>query len=279
MNTVSAHSMPNKSCRSASTRPVCSSWTFQKKTAMMCQVARPRHEHHDNQVESIAWSQTSPPEHFIFTSMSFDRAVDWVQLWRENEEMQRRGISVDMHDTYSDDESNDTFSCLLPSASLVALTLPSSVLATHIERNFLSNCCRLTYLDMSALTNVASIGTGFLRNCAALPSVDLSRLLNVRQIADAFFADCTALTSLDLSPLANVSQMRNGFLMGCTALMSLDLSPLTSIAQIGNGFLLGCASLTCVDLSSIENLNQIDNGFLIGCSALQSVDLSPLKNV
>eukprot|EP00760_Papus_ankaliazontas_P021713 PhM_4_TR18725/c0_g3_i5/m.11698 len=32
-------------------------------------------------VASAAWSETSPPEHFIFTPMCYDRALDWVRQW------------------------------------------------------------------------------------------------------------------------------------------------------------------------------------------------------
>eukprot|EP00760_Papus_ankaliazontas_P028006 PhM_4_TR3474/c1_g2_i1/m.77882 len=124
-------------------------------------------------------------------------------------------ITINMHDTYTNNKGGGTFSCLLGSERLVELTLPSTVAAIRISNGFL-------YLDLSPLTNVTKIGNNFLHGCSRLTSLDLSPLANVRHIGSGFLDGCGALTSLDLSPLKNVTQIGVFFLHGCTALTSLD---------------------------------------------------------
>eukprot|EP00760_Papus_ankaliazontas_P008263 PhM_4_TR13715/c2_g2_i1/m.29246 len=164
-------------------------------------------------VAPAAWSETSPPEHFIFACMCYDRALDWVRQWVVNDVMDENGISLDMRNTYSE-KKTDTFSAVEPMSLVVELTLPSTIRATCINEKFLSCCAHLTFLDTSSLTNVTQIGPCFLEGCAALRSLDLSPFRNVCEIGHGFLEDCSALTSLDLSPLANVCHIDFYFLSG-----------------------------------------------------------------
>eukprot|EP00760_Papus_ankaliazontas_P026378 PhM_4_TR3029/c0_g2_i9/m.41362 len=102
-----------------------------------------------------AWNQTlSVPKHIIFSSMNYNRAVDWVKHWKMNAVMSE-GVCLDMHDTHS-----DGVLVSLPSMSVVELTLPSMV--PSFADRFLYDCRRLTYLDMASLSNVSEIGAHFL---------------------------------------------------------------------------------------------------------------------
>eukprot|EP00760_Papus_ankaliazontas_P027712 PhM_4_TR3421/c0_g1_i3/m.425 len=214
---------------------------------------------------ATAWSPSCPPQHFIFAPMHYDRAHDWVRQWQRNDAMKLKGISVDMHDTYTD--ACGAFDSI-PSLCLVEFTLPSTVSATCISDNFLSCCARLTHLDLSPFTNVRKIGRNFLRSGSALASLDLSPLTNVTEFGQYFLYCCSSLTSLDLSPLANVNEISGYFLEGCSRLTSLDLLPLTHVNEVGESFLYGCSALTSLDLSPLSNVSHIRPYFLFGCSGL-----------
>eukprot|EP00760_Papus_ankaliazontas_P025018 PhM_4_TR2457/c3_g1_i5/m.64696 len=60
-------------------------------------------------VGRAVWSQDSPPKHFIFSSMRYRRALDWIRDWEKKYEMYKEGISIDMHDTYCDEST--PFAC------------------------------------------------------------------------------------------------------------------------------------------------------------------------
>eukprot|EP00760_Papus_ankaliazontas_P036627 PhM_4_TR8363/c4_g1_i3/m.14648 len=201
-------------------------------------------------LEWTAWNQTSPPQHFIFGSMCYRRALDWVQQWKFIS-------SIDMHQTY---DISGTFDGL-GLHNIVELTLPSTVAATSLANS------GLTSVDLSTLTNVSCIGNCFLAHCSALASLDASPLKNVSYIGNDFLCGCSALTFLDLSPL-HVGEIQNFFLCGCSALASADLSPLASVSKIGGSFLNGCSALTSLDLSPLTNVRTLDYCFLYGCSGL-----------
>eukprot|EP00760_Papus_ankaliazontas_P021174 PhM_4_TR18654/c0_g1_i1/m.75767 len=148
-----------------------------------------------------AWSQTFPPKHLIFGSMPYHRALDWLN----QSKIPGEGcVSIDMLETHSDD--SDPLNSVRYT-NIVELTLPSTVVATSVAEDFLQNCRRLTYLDMSSLTNVCELSDGFLCGCSAFTTLDLSPLKHVAKIGDYFLHQCSALTSLDLSPLKNVTKI------------------------------------------------------------------------
>eukprot|EP00760_Papus_ankaliazontas_P035030 PhM_4_TR7589/c5_g1_i3/m.99810 len=220
------------------------------------------------------WSQSSPPKHFIFASMAYDRALDWLRRWGTTGG--GGGLAIDMHSTHYSHDMGPFDACR--SINIVELTLPSTVAATCVAANFLMYCTRLTHVDLSSLTNVRTIGDNFLRHCSALTSLDLSPLKNVVEVGEKFLDSCSSLTSLDLSPLANVRDIKFYFLYGCSSLTSLDLSPLSNVSVIGGSFLDGCSGLTSLDLSPLRNISDTKYYFLARCAALTSLDLSPLSN-
>eukprot|EP00760_Papus_ankaliazontas_P032926 PhM_4_TR6083/c0_g1_i1/m.74633 len=208
-------------------------------------------------IAADTWSRSSPPQHFVFASMCFHRALDWVRKWKQRrwrgcDAMKRKGVSLDMHNTHA--EKVGTFGCAFPSqCHLVELTLPSTVSATCVSDSFFSGCSALTSVDLSPLTNVTMVRYHFLHGCSALTSLDLTSLANVSGIEDDFLSFCSALTSLDLSTLVNVTEIGDGFLrmsnmFGGSALRSLVLPPLTKVKHIGRRFLDGCSALTSLDL-------------------------------
>eukprot|EP00760_Papus_ankaliazontas_P012904 PhM_4_TR15615/c3_g1_i9/m.68566 len=125
-----------------------------------------------------AWSSTSPPNHFIFASMHYQRALDWVQ------QQQSKSLTN----------------------------------VTQIGDRFLRKCSALSSLDLSPLTTAREIGRCFLYGCSGLTSLMSLSLTNVTKIGDHFLRGCSTLTSLDLSPLARVRKIGTFFLCGCAAL-------------------------------------------------------------
>eukprot|EP00760_Papus_ankaliazontas_P012902 PhM_4_TR15615/c3_g1_i7/m.68562 len=186
-----------------------------------------------------AWNSTSPPNHFIFASMHYQRALDWVQ---QQQSKTATAVSLDMRNTYS--HEGGTFKGLQTRLSIEELALPSTVAATSITECFLQFSSHLSYLDLSSLTNVTQIGGQFLRKCSALSSLDLSPLTTAREIGRCFLYGCSGLTSLMSLSLTNVTKIGDHFLRGCSTLTSLDLSPLARVRKIGTFFLCGCAALT-----------------------------------
>eukprot|EP00760_Papus_ankaliazontas_P012899 PhM_4_TR15615/c3_g1_i4/m.68554 len=73
-----------------------------------------------------AWSSTSPPNHFIFASMHYQRALDWVQ------QQQSKSLTN----------------------------------VTQIGDRFLRKCSALSSLDLSPLTTAREIGRCFLYGCS-----------------------------------------------------------------------------------------------------------------
>eukprot|EP00760_Papus_ankaliazontas_P028148 PhM_4_TR3553/c1_g1_i2/m.67854 len=233
------------------------------------------HDRNKSRVTRTQWSDSCPPTHFIFTSMASHRALAWIRKWRENTEMERVGVSADMRDTYY--VNGRPFFVDVQSKNLVELTLPCAALAT-IPADFLRLCTRLTYVDMSSLTNVREIGDRFLQDCTTLTCLDLSPLTNVSKIGEFFLSGCSRLAQLDLSRL-NVSKIGWFFLAGCTSLSSLDLSSFTKVSMIGGYFISDCSALLSLDLSPLSNVEEIGGYFLSGCRRLTQLDLSPLTNV
>eukprot|EP00760_Papus_ankaliazontas_P008970 PhM_4_TR13951/c2_g1_i2/m.32160 len=141
----------------------------------------------DKDVVAVSeWSDTSPPEHFIFGSMRCRRAMDWLSLWHKH----KQGISLDMHDVEMNDLDYLNYVIVNKTRRnvrdvLLELTLPSTIInvsSSRICNEFLCNCTRLQYLGLASLTSVTQIGDGFLCLCSSLTSLDLSSLANVRKM-------------------------------------------------------------------------------------------------
>eukprot|EP00760_Papus_ankaliazontas_P012641 PhM_4_TR15468/c0_g1_i2/m.82986 len=128
------------------------------------------------------WCHSSYPRHFIFASMPYSRALDWIQ---QSHSVGADSISVDMTNTYY--YESDNFFCF-QSENIVELTFPSTVTATSITNDFLTCSTRLTYLDLSSLSNVRDISVCFLSNCSTLTSLDLSPLSNITKIGKSFLS-------------------------------------------------------------------------------------------
>eukprot|EP00760_Papus_ankaliazontas_P040071 PhM_4_TR9837/c0_g2_i1/m.18093 len=229
-------------------------------------------------ITSAGWSETSPPQHFVFASMCCHRALVWVWRWKSKFTLEEFRISLDMHHSCHNSNDMDTFNRVMAKSDhvLLELTLPSVITATRIGDKFAHGCNHLTYFDVSSLTNVTHIGDGFLVGCSRLKSLDLSPLSNVTHIGDSFLCRCTGLSSLHLSPFTNVGEIGDGFLYGCKGLTSLDMSPFTNVTHIGASFLYGCCELRSLDLSRLTNLSQIGGFFFSRCAGLTSLNVSPL---
>ena len=148
----------------------------------------------------------------------------------------------------------------------------------RIGDGFLWNCTKLTTMDLSHLSNIASIGNDFLRN-TKLTTIDLSPLSNVTSVGNHFLYDCSKLTTIDLYPLSNVTSVDNCFLSYCTNLTSIDLSPLSNVTSIGSHFLCDCRKLATIDLSPLSHIISVGNCFLSYCTKLTTINLAPLSNV
>eukprot|EP00760_Papus_ankaliazontas_P013383 PhM_4_TR15703/c4_g3_i11/m.85064 len=235
----------------------------------------------DNKDVAIAkWSQTTPPQHFVFAKMCFRRAINWVKRWPSYYDMNRRdGFSLHLFNTYNSSSVSTGDFFLSQCACLKFVDLSPLANVSEINCLFLADCYALSSLDLSPFSNVSKIGGVFLSRCCALTSLDLSPLSNVSEVGDNFLADCSDLTSLDLSPLSNVTAIGENFLCGCSGLTYLDLSPLTNVSRICDAFLTGCSALTSLDLSPLAHFSKIGCDLLVGCSGLTSLDFSPLVNV
>eukprot|EP00760_Papus_ankaliazontas_P036637 PhM_4_TR8363/c5_g3_i6/m.14643 len=121
-------------------------------------------------VAETAWSRTRPPQHYIFASMCYRRAINWVTQCNNNHaNVKKAGITVDMRDTHFDE--------------------------TRIEADFLNGFSGLISLDLSPLTNVTDFGCNFLKGCSGLTSLNLSGLANVSAIQRGFLRGCSGLIS------------------------------------------------------------------------------------
>ena len=188
--------------------------------------------------------------------------------------------------------------------SLSSLTNLKSIGDAFLSNCFLSNCNKLTSLDLLCLTNLTDIGIRFLNNskslitlnlsdlsnltcikerflvnCINLTSLNFSNLLRLESIDEYVLSNCISLTSLDLSNLTRLKCINRFFLSKCSSLTSLVLSNLPSLAYIGNNFCVNCINLTRLELLDLKNLNSLHFNFLKNCSSLTSLDLSNLPSL
>eukprot|EP00658_Telonema_sp_P-2_P048214 TRINITY_DN36690_c0_g1_i1.p1 TRINITY_DN36690_c0_g1~~TRINITY_DN36690_c0_g1_i1.p1 ORF type:complete len:124 (+),score=15.25 TRINITY_DN36690_c0_g1_i1:284-655(+) len=84
----------------------------------------------------------------------------------------------------------------------------------------------MTFIDLTPLSNVTTIGDSFIGGMSSLTSIDLSPLCGVTSIGSYFLDTCSSLTSIDLSPLSNVVTIGLFFMPNCTSLKKIDLRPL-----------------------------------------------------
>ena len=123
---------------------------------------------------------------------------------------------------------------------------------TSINDNFLRLCQRLNYVDISALSNIKSIGDCFI-SVTSITQIDLSPLSKLESIGDSFLEECFGLDSpVDLSPLRNLTTIGDWFLYYCKYIKSIDFSALTNIKTIGKCFLSECHELTQINLGDID---------------------------
>eukprot|EP00760_Papus_ankaliazontas_P008960 PhM_4_TR13950/c2_g2_i7/m.32198 len=227
------------------------------------------------------WSnKTSLPVHFVFGTLRCRRAVDWVKQSLLTSCNDNTCFSLDMRCTdnvqYNDDicALNKVIVRSTRREVLLELALPLTI--TNVARigdEFLHNCGRLRYLDISSLSSASEIGGCFLSDCSTLASLDLSSFTNVSEIGVYFLSDCSSLTSLNLPPLTNVHKIGGGFLSDCSSLKSLDLSSCANVSEIGDDFLYDCSSLTSLDLPPLDSATRIGESFVANCSVLTSLDL------
>ena len=113
---------------------------------------------------------------------------------------------------------------------------------------------------------VTEMGGEFLSQCRRLTEVDLGVFQNLRYICGSCLQSCHALTSISLSGMAHLTSIGSDFLFNSAALESLDTRGWggPGFVHIGSKFMARCEKLTRVDLSGLRHVNIIEDGFLIG---------------
>jgi hypothetical protein len=125
---------------------------------------------------------------------------------------------------------------------------------------------------------VAAIEYEFLVSCESLTALDLSALTQVTSIGDFVLSKCTSLRSIDLSKLASVTSIGQGFLMGCKSLPAADLSGMIALTAIGDFCLCECRALASVCMSGLTQITSIGRDFLADTS-VRALDLSNLVSL
>ena len=159
------------------------------------------------------------------------------------------------------------------------LHIPALTCVTAIGRGFLSDCERLSTVDLSGLQAVTTIRDCFLYNCKTLSKVDLTGLQALTTIGEYFLSECARLSTVDLSGLQALTTIGDYCLLSCPTLSKVDLTGLQALTTIGNACLCHCATLSEVDLSGLQAVTTIGNRFLSECAMLSTVDLSGLQAV
>ncbi|CAO5675226.1 MAG: hypothetical protein NEHIOOID_00492 [Holosporales bacterium] len=149
--------------------------------------------------------------------------------------------------------------------------------ATRIDHHCLARIDMRKFKIIHA-ESVTNIGTKFLSDCSKLTMLDLRLLSNARDIGNFFLFGCSGLRTLDLTPLSNVTRIGSSFLSGCSGLRTLDLRPLSNARDIGDGFLYNCTGLRTLDFSSLSNVREIGYGCLSGCFGLIREDVTFPQN-
>jgi surface protein len=88
----------------------------------------------------------------------------------------------------------------------------SSNLPIKIDNWFLSNCPKLTSLDISGFKNVTSIGDYFLTWCKNITSLDTSEFYNITSIGNFFLTFCKSITLFNTVEFKNITSIGYFFL-------------------------------------------------------------------
>jgi hypothetical protein len=206
---------------------------------------------------------------------------------------------------FSDSESAENFTSLA-FFSISKLPNEFKIFAKHAELNGFNNLVSIAnsfqegnsvmiHLDLSALTNIESIGERFCVKCTHLKSIQFSSdMSKVKKLDESFLEQCSSLQSLDLSAFTNLEEIEESFcycsnlekiefpkqvpnlkkiggyfLAECSALFT----PFCCLEEIGESFLYECSSLTSMDLSScVKTLAKIGDFFIARGSSLKSIN-------
>ncbi len=123
-------------------------------------------------------------------------------------------------------------------------TVIESVVAPNnlsdIEAGAFENCTKLVSLDLTAVTNLKTIGNNSFKGCSLLNGLVLPDSINT--IGANAFEGCSSLTEIFFS--VNIKSLPDSVLKDCTSLHTLTLNS-SSVVNKGNG-LDGCTSLTTI---------------------------------
>ncbi|KAJ1458583.1 hypothetical protein M885DRAFT_561804 [Pelagophyceae sp. CCMP2097] len=135
----------------------------------------------------------------------------------------------------------------------------------------LSDCTRLTKLDLSWSFGLTTAGLERLVDCAALATLHLSDCYGFTALPERL-GDCAALTRLQLRKCSSLATLPTR-LGDCAALTTLELYSCSRITTLP-GRLGDCAALTTMQLSGCTGLTTAALERLGDCAALTALDLS-----
>ena len=85
---------------------------------------------------------------------------------------------------------------------------------TKIGDNFLSECKKITEIDLSYLKNITHIGDNFLCACENLENINFEQIIRVCVIGTHFMYMCKKIKNINLSALTHVKKIGFHFLSG-----------------------------------------------------------------
>ena len=166
------------------------------------------------------------------------------------------------------DESTSTYIDLTPLLNI-----------TSIGDDFLSHWVKLENIDLKPLSKVTSIGNNFLFSCVKLENIDLSSLSNVTSIGNYFLYNCSGLQNINVPSVSKVTTIGDRFMSDCIQLKNINLIPLSNVTSIGDSFLFMCKELENIDLTSLSNVTSIGRNFLSECTKLENIKVPSVSNV
>ncbi len=102
-----------------------------------------------------------------------------------------------------------------------------------IEDSAFYNCDKLETIDLSACTNLESIGGYAFSDCENLEPIDLSGCASLQSLGEDAFYSC-GLATIDLSGCTNLQSIGECAFEGCMMLETIDLSGCTNLESIGD---------------------------------------------